>query len=378
MVLFQGVSDIDIRQIAERAEVKRYQRDDRLFSEDTIGRPAKESLHLLLEGFVKVARRTNAGTGRDKTDERIIAYRQGGDYFAGGLDLLGDGGAVSVSAITRASVAEVPRQTLLSVFTRYPEVGQRFKARLQQYLDAAAAAQTGFFDPLKQTYTGALQERSDAEARAGLRALVGGGVIEGTEVLVIDLDKCIHCNECEEACARRHGHSRMNRKGMVVGNISIATACRQCQDPVCMLCSRAGIARLPSGEVYITESCIGCGICAERCPYDNISIMTLEDEATSSSSWQQFSSFFSRGAGRERGRKVLPMANSAAAPGPLTAHQPVDAFGEMRKKLAIKCDLCAGYNNQACIQACPTGAAFRVQPTQFFGSTEDILQRRAV
>ena len=378
MVLFQGVSDIDIRQIAEQAEVKRYQRDDRLFSEDTIGRPAKESLHLLLEGFVKVARRTSAGTGRDKTDERIIAYRQGGDYFAGGLDLLGDGGAVSVSAITRASVAEVPRQALLSVFTRYPEVGQRFKARLQQYLDAAAAAQTGFFDPLKQTYTGALQERSDAEARAGLRALVGGGVIEGTEVLVIDLDKCIHCNECEEACARRHGHSRMNRKGMVVGNISIATACRQCQDPVCMLCSRAGIARLPSGEVYITESCIGCGICAERCPYDNISIMTLEDEATFSSSWQQFSSFFTRGAGRERGRKVLPMANSAAAPGPLTVHQPVDAFGEMRKKLAIKCDLCAGYNNQACIQACPTGAAFRVQPTQFFGSTEDILQRRAV
>jgi Fe-S-cluster-containing hydrogenase component 2/CRP-like cAMP-binding protein len=378
MVLFQGVSDIDIRQIAEQAEVKRYQRDDRLFSEDTIGRPAKESLHLLLEGFVKVARRTGAGTGRDKTDERIIAYRQGGDYFAGGLDLLGDGGAVSVSAITRASVAEVPRQALLSVFTRYPEVGQRFKARLQQYLDAAAAAQTGFFDPLKQTYTGALQERSDAEARAGLRALVGGGVIEGTEVLVIDLDKCIHCNECEEACARRHGHSRMNRKGMVVGNISIATACRQCQDPVCLLCSRAGIARLPSGEVYITESCIGCGICAERCPYDNISIMTLEDEATFSSSWQQFSSFFTRGAGRERGRKVLPMANSAAAPGPLTAHQPVDAFGEMRKKLAIKCDLCAGYNNQACIQACPTGAAFRVQPTQFFGSTEDILQRRAV
>ena len=56
------------------------------------------------------------------------------------------------------------------------------------------------------------------------------GVVEGTEVLVIDLDLCIHCNECEEACARRHGHSRMNRKGMVVGNISIATACRQCQD----------------------------------------------------------------------------------------------------------------------------------------------------
>ena len=167
----------------------------------------------------------------------------------------------------------------------------------------------------------------------------------------------------------------MNRKGMVVGNISIATACRQCQDPVCMLCSRAGIARLPTGEVYITESCIGCGICAERCPYDNISIMTLEDEAeTRSSSWQQFSSFFTKGAGKERGRQVG--RGMAAAPGPLAVHQSSDAFGEMRKKLAIKCDLCAGYNNQACVQACPTGAAFRVQPAQFFGSTEDILRQR--
>ena len=54
---------------------------------------------------MKVARRTAAGTGRDKTDERIIAYRQGGDYFAGGLDMLGDRRAVTVTAITRTSVA---------------------------------------------------------------------------------------------------------------------------------------------------------------------------------------------------------------------------------------------------------------------------------
>src|SRR5437763_14250385 len=140
MVLFQGVSDIDIRQIAEQAEVKHYQRDDRLFSEDTIGRPAKESLHLLLEGFVKVARRTSAGTGRDKTDERIIAYRQGGDYFAGGLDLLGDGGAVSVSSITRTRVAEVPSPVLSAFFNRSPEVRERLNMPLQQYRNAAAAS----------------------------------------------------------------------------------------------------------------------------------------------------------------------------------------------------------------------------------------------
>src|SRR6266699_2009639 len=306
MALFQGISAVDIRQIAEQTQVKRYDRDEILFSEggpqnagagDPVRRtgnapalvraPVRESMHILLEGFAKVERRTTAGTGRDKTDERIIAYRQGGDYFAGGLDLLGDGRAVTVTAITRTRVAEVARSVLKNIFTRYPEVSQRFNMRLQQYRDTAAAAQTGFFDPLAHTHTELVSPHSDAEARAGLRSLVSEGVIEGTEVLVIDLDKCIHCNECEEACAPRHGHSHMNRKGMIVGNISIATACRQCQDPVCMLCSRAGIARLPSGEVYITESCIGCGICAERCPYDNISIMTLEDELDSRKSLNQ-------------------------------------------------------------------------------------------
>jgi Fe-S-cluster-containing hydrogenase component 2 len=63
--------------------------------------------------------------------------------------------------------------------------------------------------------------------------------------------------------------------------------------------------------------------------------------------------------------------------GPLDSFQPRNAYEEMRKKVAIKCDLCAGYKDQACVQACPTGAAVRISPTKFFGSTEEILQRRA-
>jgi len=377
MAIFQGIADPDIRWIADKTQFKNFDRDEQLFTESDKGQPARETLHIIMEGFVKVAHRTTAGTGRAKSDERIIAYRQGGDYFAGGLDMLGDGRAVTVTAINRVHVAEIPRQEMLTVLARYPEVNQRFITRQHQYRAAADAAET-FIGSMDFLRAAPAQSHVDAEARAGLRALVGGGVVEGTEVLVIDLDKCVHCDKCEDACARRHGHSRMNRKGMVVGNISIATACRQCQDPVCMLCSRAGIARMPSGEVYITESCIGCGICAERCPYDNISIVSLADEVEERTTLQRFTDFFSKGTGKERGKKQLPMASSIAAPGPLNIQQPLDAFGEIRKKLAIKCDLCAGYDNQACVQACPTGAAFRAQPAQFFGSTEEILSRRAL
>ncbi len=387
MALFQGVSAADLQALIQQTPVKQYERNERLFAEDDQGgRPARETLHILLEGFVKVARHTTAGTGHHKSDERIIAYRQGGDYFAGGLDLLGDGRAVSVSAINRVRVAEVPRKVMLALLQRYPEVNQRFNLRLREYIETSVSTQgyaltTGLLKGFS-----AMSTRPDEAVQAGLHALVSDGVVEGTEVLVIDLDKCIHCSECEEACARRHGHSRMNRKGMIVGNISIATACRQCQDPVCMLCSRAGIARHPNGEVYITESCIGCGICAERCPYGAISIMNIEDETVSHSSWQRFSDFFTKGAGtgKERARKNLPVLGGAtamsnyAAPGPLDTLEHRDGYDELRKKIAIKCDLCAGYKDQACVEACPTGAAIRIQPTKFFGSTEEILRRRAM
>jgi len=368
MAIFQGIGDADIEALVRQTQVRQYDRNERLFTEGEMGR--RPFLHILLEGFVKVARHTSAGTGHHKSDERIIAYRQAGDYFAGGLDMLGDGRAVTVTTINRTRVAEVPRQFLQALLLRYPEVNQRFQLRLREYYESTAAAQANSLHTNASPNSAATEE---------LHALVSDGVIEGTEVLVIDLDTCIHCNECEEACTRRHGHSRMNRKGMVVGNISIATACRQCQDPVCMLCSRAGIARLPNGEVYITESCIGCGICAERCPYGAISIVDagdLVDKVKGRSSWQRFSSFFTNGGGTEQKHRSLPMLADAnyVAPGPLDTFQ--GGYAQMRKKVAIKCDLCAGFKDQACVEACPTGAAIRIQPTTFFGSTEEILRQR--
>ncbi len=392
--LFEGVADADLQTLIRQTPISHYERGEQLFAEDKRGRPARETLHVLLEGFVKVARQTRVGTGQGESGERIIAYRQGGDYFAGGLDLLGDGQAVTVTTINRCRVAEFPRQVVLALFQRYPDVKQRFVLRMQEYLEVAASTRDPAI-PSRSLQTSIPDVMpADPHVQSGLHSLVNDGVVEGTEVLVIDLDKCIHCNECEYACERRHGHSRMNRKGMVVGNISITTTCRQCQDPVCMLCSRAGIARHPNGEVYITESCIGCGICAERCPYGAISIAQIDDEPLAQSTWQRFSTLITKGAGKERARRTLPVlpatsaklalpvvsadvaGGSQVASGPLDVFPSRSGYDELRKKIAIKCDLCAGYSNQACVQACPAGAALRVQPGTFFGSTEEILRRR--
>jgi Fe-S-cluster-containing hydrogenase component 2/CRP-like cAMP-binding protein/thioredoxin reductase len=379
--LFQGVGDEALKYLIEQTQIKQYDRDAPLFTEEAVGRPSRETVHIILEGFVKVARHRFVASTPGQAGDRIIAYRQSGDYFVGGLDLLGDSRAVTATTINRTRIAEVPFFAIKSLFQRYPEVEQRFKARLQEYRTSTIAAHTNSMPNLLD----APPAPADKGRQAGLHSLVKDGVVEGTEVLVIDLDTCMHCNECEEACGRRHGQSRMNRNGIVLGNITVVTACRQCQDPVCMLCSRSGIARLPNGEVYITDSCIGCGICAERCPYDAISIVNVEDKTTSAqedfSTLKRFGDFFRKGIVTERQRTKVPVLNgltspsAPVAPGPLDLPQMNSGFEQLRKKIAIKCDLCAGYNDQACVQACPVGAAFRVQPTTFFGTTEEILKR---
>ncbi len=119
MALFQGVTDADIEVIMQQTLIRQYERDEQLFTEEKSKRPSRETLHIILEGFVKVARKTTVRMHSTENDERIIAYRQGGDYFAGGLDLLGDGRAVKVRTITRCRVAEVPRQILLALFQEY-------------------------------------------------------------------------------------------------------------------------------------------------------------------------------------------------------------------------------------------------------------------
>jgi Fe-S-cluster-containing hydrogenase component 2 len=43
-----------------------------------------------------------------------------------------------------------------------------------------------------------------------------------------------------------------------------------------------------------------------------------------------------------------------------------------KDRIAVKCDLCAGYPYYACVHACPVGAAFRIDPVATFGR-EDLL-----
>jgi Fe-S-cluster-containing hydrogenase component 2 len=181
-----------------------------------------------------------------------------------------------------------------------------------------------------------------AGTRRSLEAevLVEAGLAKGHEILVIDQERCTACSNCIDACERRHGNSRLQLRGIQVDTYMFPTACRHCDDPTCLMCSVDGIVRLPSGEIKIVpENCIGCGSCAQRCPYGNISMHAVEKPKPSL--LVSLLDFLATGSLRER---ALEAVDSKAA------------------RVAVKCDLCAEYSDYACVTACPTGAAFRIDP----------------
>ena len=93
-------------------------------------------------------------------------------------------------------------------------------------------------------------------------------------LLVLDLEKCTRCDECTKACADTHeGVTRLIREGLRFDKFLVASSCRSCLDPYCMVgCPVGSIRRRDTREIIIEDWCIGCGKCAENCPYGNINM----------------------------------------------------------------------------------------------------------
>lgn len=155
--------------------------------------------------------------------------------------------------------------------------------------------------------------------------LVDHRFINGEKAMVINLDRCIGCDDCVRACASaHHNNPRFTRHGFSHHNAMVANACMHCTDPVCLIgCPTGAIHRDEgTGSVIINDgTCVGCATCANACPYDNIKMVEIRDET---------------------GAFVL------------------DSEGQTISR-ATKCDFCAGQlTGPACAQACPHDALIRV------------------
>ncbi len=111
--------------------------------------------------------------------------------------------------------------------------------------------------------------------------LMQQGVGEATDVLLIDETLCVRCDNCEKACADTHdGTSRLNREaGPTFAQIHVPTSCRHCEHPHCMKeCPPDAIHRSAEGEVFIDDTCIGCGNCERNCPYGVIQMAAIDPQ----------------------------------------------------------------------------------------------------
>jgi Fe-S-cluster-containing dehydrogenase component/CRP-like cAMP-binding protein len=161
-------------------------------------------------------------------------------------------------------------------------------------------------------------------------------LFNGTQTMLINLDRCTRCDDCVRACAATHDNNpRFIRQGPKHDHLMVANACMHCVDPVCMIgCPTGAIARDgETGTVRINDrTCIGCSTCATSCPYEAIRMVEI----------------------REPGGAFL-----------------VDEATQQPIVKATKCDFCSGQlTGPACQNACPHDALLRVDMAELAGLTK--------
>src|SRR2546423_454604 len=204
------------------------------------------------------------------------------------------------------------------------------------------------------------------EVIAAAEREISTGIVDGTNLLVMDMDKCVRCGNCSMACHQVHGQSRLLRRGIHIerpknyGGVSseqilVPSVCMHCQDPECLTgCPTGAIGRFENGQIDIDpKTCIGCGDCATQCPYNAITMIPRKAEVPKPQTW---------------GQKMKGWLSLA----PATPPQPVTAVDNL---LAPKCNLCQGTTLNppgattpafSCQENCLTGALVRVNPREYF------------
>jgi CRP-like cAMP-binding protein/Fe-S-cluster-containing hydrogenase component 2 len=278
----------------------------------TQGEPA-DSFYLVRLGFVKVSQQRPGG-------ELVLAYLARGSYFGEMALLTGTPRTATCSALDHVEVVRVSGEDFQLMLDRFPEIRRKLEEAATEHMEQNRLRMTQVAD-------------------VSVDRFLNQGLMEAQSLLILDLDRCTRCDQCVRACADAHdGVSRLVRDGLRFDRYLVATSCRQCRDPLCMVgCPVGSIRRRNSLEVIIEDWCIGCGQCANNCPYGNINMhpfpIELDDPAYP-------------------GRRIADM-----------------------KLKATSCDLCLDHEEPSCVYACPHDAAHRVNPPEFFGG---LLKQQAI
>jgi len=316
--LAPGVEDALLADVLRTAQVVEFKPNDTLIAEGAEDDP----VYLVRSGSVTVSRRI---AGKDM----VLAYLPAGNYVGEMAMLTKSKRSATVKAAVATEAIKIDSAAFRALIDRVPELRREVEDRLEHRMME--------------------QRRMEHGATEGgiIEFLIRQGLGEATDVLLIDEALCVRCDNCEKACAEtHHGVSRLNREaGPTYDTLHVPTSCRHCEHPHCMKdCPADAIHRAPNGEVFIDDKCIGCGNCERNCPYGVIQMAAVPAKKPGLLSW------------------LLLGAGS----GPGEDKSPAGLARRTGSKHAVKCDMCKGIaGGPACVRACPTGAAIRVNPEQF-------------
>ena len=271
----------------------------------------------------------------------FMSYLPAGSYF-GEMALIGNTRrTATVKAAIKSEVIKLQGAAFKALLAKRPQLLARVKAGM-----AARQDVNSFIEARKDGFSSVVDMYSNVA-----NFLVENGIGEATDVLLIDENLCVGCDNCEKACADSHeGLSRLDREaGRTYAHLHVPTSCRHCEHPHCMAdCPPNAIHRGPDGEVFIDDTCIGCGNCQRNCPYGVIRMEAEPPQKPGLLSWL-----------------LLGLGPGPGEPSKKWSYKHADPEVEKPKK-AIKCDMCSGIEGgPACVRACPTGAAIRVSPERF-------------
>ena len=87
--------------------------------------------------------------------------------------------------------------------------------------------------------------------------------------LFVNLDLCIGCLSCEQACARTHAGRTALPFGGIKAVALVPSVCRQCEEAPCLeACPVAALVKREDGAVVRRElECTNCGSCVLACPF---------------------------------------------------------------------------------------------------------------
>ncbi|MGZ8349335.1 MAG: NAD(P)-binding domain-containing protein [Allosphingosinicella sp.] len=326
--MFAGVSSAELTGVLQTAEIKEIKAGQTIINEGEEG----FDIFVVRQGSMVVEKSIGG-------KPVFLSYLPAGSYV-GEMALI-DGGrrTATVRAAIKSEVIRLDGDAFRTLLRGKPELLGVFKKNMSSRQEL-----NDYIEARKDGFGGVVDMYSSV---AGF--LVENGIGEATDVLLIDEKLCIGCDNCERACADAHeGLSRLDREaGRTYAHLHVPTSCRHCEHPHCMAdCPPNALNRGPDGEVYINETCIGCGNCQRNCPYGVIRMAKIPPKKPGLLKWLFFGSGPGPGEADEKWAKKK-------------------AKGEAPKK-AIKCDMCSGIEGgPACVRACPTGAAIRVSPEEF-------------